>query len=220
MPQTDRQSEQANKAKLIHPLFVRVAHWINAFAAIAMLMSGLRIYNASPLFGFRFSPDLTLGGWLGGALAWHFAMMWLLVANGFFYVIYGIFSGHFFRRIFRFAPIAAYRNVRLEARRLLFHGTGEYNLAQRVLYVAVVVDFAVLILSGAAMWKPLQFHALAEFLGGYDSARYIHFFGMVFLAAFLFVHVIMALAIDGVIKSMFTGRLAKRLPAKPDRPRG
>jgi len=68
-----------------------------------MIMSGWRIYNASPLFDFRFPNAITLGGWLGGALQWHFAAMWLLVINLLVYVIVGFASGHFRRR---FTPVS------------------------------------------------------------------------------------------------------------------
>jgi thiosulfate reductase cytochrome b subunit len=195
------------KGKIIHPLFVRITHWINAFAAIAMLMSGLRIYNAAPLYEFRFPPEVTLGGWLAGALAWHFAAMWLLVLNGIAYLFYGVFSGHFLQKMFSFGAMAAYRNIRMEMRRLLFHGTGEYNIVQRILYVIVIMDFLLLFFSGLAMWKPVQFQGLAAFFGGYDQARHIHFLGMAILAMFLIIHVSVAFAIKGTIKSMITGRL-------------
>src|SRR3977135_1822365 len=65
-------------AKVIQPAWVRIVHWINAVAMVLMIMSGWQIYNASPLFDFRFSSSITLGGWLGGALLWPFAAMWLL----------------------------------------------------------------------------------------------------------------------------------------------
>jgi thiosulfate reductase cytochrome b subunit len=197
------------RGKVVHPLFVRITHWINAFAAIAMLMSGLKIYNASPLYGFRFPPDVTLGGWLAGALAWHFAVMWLLVFNGLAYLAYGFFSGHFVRKILNIGAMAAYRNIRLEMKHLLLHGTGEYNIIQRILYVLVIWDVILLFFSGLALWKPVQFQGLGALLGGYDQARHIHFFGMVILAVFLFVHVSVAFAVKGTIKSMFTGRLTK-----------
>jgi len=198
-----------NRERVIHPLFVRITHWINAFAAIAMLMSGLRIYNASPLHDFRFPPDVTLGGWLAGALAWHFAVMWLLVMNGLAYLAYGLFSGHFVRKILNIGAMSAYRNIKLEMKHLLLHGSGEYNIVQRVLYVIVIWDVILLFFSGLAIWKPVQFGGLAAFLGGYEQARHIHFFGMTILAAFLIIHVSVAFAVKGTIKSMFTGRLTK-----------
>lgn len=209
MLQKVEKSRPNNRDRVIHPLFVRITHWINAFAAIAMLMSGLRIYNAAPLYDFRFPVDVTLGGWLAGALAWHFAVMWLLVINGLAYLAYGFFSGHFIRRLLNIGAIAAYRNIKLEMKYLLLHGTGEYNIVQRVLYVIVILDVILLFFSGLAMWKPVQFGGLAALLGGYEKARHIHFFGMAILSAFLIIHVGVAFAVRGTIKSMFTGRLTK-----------
>jgi thiosulfate reductase cytochrome b subunit len=66
----------------IHALWVRLTHWLSAVAILVMIASGWRIYDASPLFKFIYFPNaLTLGGWLGGALLWHFAAMWLLAAS-------------------------------------------------------------------------------------------------------------------------------------------
>src|ERR1700709_1160805 len=86
------------KAKVIQPAWVRVLHWINAVAMVLMIMSGWQIYNASPLFGFNFSSQITLGGWLGGALLWHFAAMWLLMVNGLVYLVLGFATGRFRRK--------------------------------------------------------------------------------------------------------------------------
>lgn len=209
MLQKVEKSRVSLSERVIHPLFVRITHWINAFAAIAMLMSGLRIYNAAPLYDFRFPADVTLGGWLAGALAWHFGVMWLLVINGLAYLAYGIFSGHFVRKMLNIGAMSAYRNIKLELKYLLLHGTGEYNIVQRFLYVVVIWDVILLFFSGLAIWKPVQFGGLAAFLGGYEQARHIHFFGMVILTAFLLIHVSVAFAVKGTIKSMFTGRLTK-----------
>ena len=206
-----------NHRRIIHPLFVRITHWINAYAAIAMLMSGMRIYNASPLYEFKFPAELTLGGWLAGALSWHFAVMWLLVINGIAYLLYGIFSGHFIRKMLNIGAISAYRNIKLEMKYLLLHGTGEYNVIQRLLYVLVIWDVVLLFFSGLALWKPVQFQRIADFMGGYEQARYIHFYGMVILGIFILIHVSIAFAVKGTIKSMFTGRLTKSQIAKLER---
>jgi len=206
-----------NYRRVIHPLFVRITHWINAYAAIAMLMSGMRIYNASPLYEFRFPAEVTLGGWLGGALSWHFAAMWLLAINGIAYLLYGIFSGHFIRKMLNIGAMSAYRNIKLEMKYLLLHGTGEYNIIQRLLYVLVIWDVILLFFSGLALWKPVQFQRLTDFLGGYEQARHIHFYGMVILAVFIAIHVSLAFAVKGTIKSMFTGRLTKSQIEKLER---
>ena len=97
---TDRPAEQAVRSKTIQPAWVRIVHWINAVAMVLMIMSGWQIYNASPLFGFlRFSHSITLGGWLGGALQWHFAAMWLLMVNGLVYLTLGLVTGRFRRKL-------------------------------------------------------------------------------------------------------------------------
>src|SRR5713226_10771414 len=89
---------------VIHPLWVRLTHWINALAVAVMIGSGWEIYNASPLFPFVFPPAITLGGWLAGALLWHFAAMWLLVVNGFIYLVLGIATGRFQRKLVPVRP--------------------------------------------------------------------------------------------------------------------
>src|SRR4030081_1833112 len=75
--------------KVTQPAWFRIVHWINAVAMILMIMSGWQIYNASPLFAFKFPGSITLGGWLAGALLWHFAAMWLLMVNGLGYLTLG-----------------------------------------------------------------------------------------------------------------------------------
>src|SRR6202521_5464019 len=91
-------------AKIIQPAWVRILHWINAVAVILMIMSGWQIYNASPPFAFKFSHSITLGGWLGGALLWHFAAMWLLVVNGLIYLALGLATGRFRRKLLPIRP--------------------------------------------------------------------------------------------------------------------
>src|SRR4051812_50177550 len=94
----------STKAKVIQPAWVRALHWTNAFAMVLMIMSGWQIYNASPLFDFKFSSSLTLGGWLGGALLWHFAAMWLLMVNGLIYLALGLASGRFRKKLLPITP--------------------------------------------------------------------------------------------------------------------
>ncbi len=92
------------KQTLIHPLWLRLTHWLNALAMLIMVTSGWRIYNASPLFNFSFINELTLGGWLGGALQWHFAGMWLFGINGLCYLLINLFSGRFKRQFWPLSP--------------------------------------------------------------------------------------------------------------------
>ncbi|MBM3550483.1 MAG: cytochrome b/b6 domain-containing protein [Alphaproteobacteria bacterium] len=192
--------------RAIHPLFVRVTHWVNAFAIFVMVLSGWRIYNASPLFGFEFPPGFTLGGWLAGALAWHFAAMWLLAINGVAYLAYGVVSGHFRRRLLPLSLRRALDDVILATQGRLAHAPGRYNAAQRLLYVGVILAVIVAILSGLAIWKPVQLQGLTALMGGYEAARLVHFFAMAAIVAFLVVHIGLAVMVKGVLAPMFAGR--------------
>ncbi|MFO1126316.1 MAG: cytochrome b/b6 domain-containing protein [Methylocystis sp.] len=196
----------ARKPRTIHPLFVRATHWVNAFAIVVMVLSGWRIYNASPLFGFEFPPGFTLGGWLAGALAWHFAAMWLLALNGMAYLAYGIVSGHFRRSFLPISLRRALDDVILASRGRLDHAPGRYNAVQRLLYVGVILTVIVAIVSGLAIWKPVQLQGVTAFMGGYEAARRVHFFAMAAIVAFLVVHIGLAVGVKGVLAPMFTGR--------------
>jgi len=192
----------------IHPLPVRIAHWINALAILLMVLSGWRIYNASPLFGFSFPDGWTLGGWLAGALQWHFAAMWLLVLNGIAYVAYGLASGHFRRRLAPVSPRAALRDVADALRLRLKHADlAVYNAAQRLAYLGAIALGALIVLSGLVVWKPVQLHALGALMGGYEGARLVHFFCMSGLVLFAIVHVAMVAAVPRTLPTMITGRL-------------
>ncbi|MBG0801591.1 cytochrome b/b6 domain-containing protein [Methylocystis sp. H4A] len=196
----------ADERRTIHPLFVRVTHWVNAFAIFVMVLSGWRIYNASPLFGFEFPKDFTLGGWLAGALAWHFAAMWLLALNGFAYLAYGLVSGHFRRSFMPISLRGAFDDLLVAMRGHFNHAPGRYNAAQRLLYVGVILAVIVAILSGLAIWKPVQLQALTALMGGYETARHVHFFAMAMIVAFLVVHIGLAVSVKGILAPMFTGR--------------
>jgi len=192
---------------LIHPLVVRITHWLNVLAVLIMITSGWQIYNASPLFGFDFPPQVTLGGWLAGALQWHFAGMWLLALNGLVYLIYGIASGHFRRKLLPISPRAVLHDVREALRGRLAHDDlSVYNAAQRSAYLALIVALVVMVLSGLAIWKPVQFHWLAVLMGDYEGARYVHFFAMAAIVGFLVIHIVMAFVVPKSLRAMITGR--------------
>jgi thiosulfate reductase cytochrome b subunit len=187
---------------------VRVTHWVNAFAILIMVASGWRIYNASPLFGFRFPGELTLGGWLAGAIQWHFAAMWLLAVNGVIYLVYGIVSGHLRRKLLPLNPSAVFRDVRDALRgRLVHDDLSVYNAAQRAAYLGAIAILLALVASGLVVWKPVQFHALGVLMGDYEGARLVHFFAMAALVLFVVVHVAMVLLVPRTLPSMFTGRV-------------
>ena len=194
----------------VHPLVVRVTHWINAFGILIMVASGWRIYNASPLFPFRIPNELTLGGWLAGALQWHFAAMWLLVINGIVYLSYGIVSGHFRRKLFPLTPGAVFRDVLGALRGKLAHeDLTVYNAAQRAAYLAIILCLVVLVFSGLAIWKPVQLQEIAALMGGYEGARLLHFFAMALMVLIVVVHVVMVALVPRTFPTMITGRLKR-----------
>jgi thiosulfate reductase cytochrome b subunit len=192
----------------VHPLLVRIAHWVNALAILVMMLSGWKIYNASPLFDFSFPDGLTLGGWLAGALQWHFAAMWVLAINGMIYLAYGLFSGHLLRRMFPISPGAMIRDLRNALRGRLAHDDlSVYNAAQRAAYVGAIVLAIGLILSGLAIWKPVQLYWLASLMGDYEGARLVHFFCMAGIVLFVLVHVAMVILVPKTFLTMITGKL-------------
>lgn len=192
---------------VIHPVWLRITHWINALAMIVMIMSGWQIYNASPLFPFIFPREITLGGWLAGALLWHFAAMWLLVINGIVYVTLGILTGRFRRKLFPISPRAVIADIKAALTfRLSHQDLSVYNAVQKLLYLGVILAGFVVVLSGLAIWKPVQLQTLTAIFGGYDAARYVHFLAMGAIVGFLVVHVALALLVPKSLRSMITGR--------------
>jgi thiosulfate reductase cytochrome b subunit len=198
---------EAEAGTAIHPLFVRVTHWINALAVFVLIGSGWQIYNASPLFPFTFPPAITIGGWLAGALLWHFAAMWVLVVNGVVYVAVGIAGGRFRRTLLPIRPSEVARDLRAALTGRLSHDDlAVYNAVQRAMYLGVLLAGAVVVLSGLAIWKPVQLQELTLVFGGYDAARFVHFFAMAAIAAFVVVHVVMALLVPASLRAMLRGR--------------
>ncbi|MGF6529304.1 thiosulfate reductase cytochrome b subunit [Paraburkholderia sp. GAS33] len=192
----------------IQPIWVRITHWINALAVVLMVMSGWQVYDASPIFpALQFPPAITLGGWLGGALLWHFAVMWLLVANFLVYVGLNLASGRLRRKLLplTFRSLAA--DIVAAVRGRLTHGDlSVYNSIQKLAYLVVIVDIALLVLSGLAVWKSVQFPLLRTLMGGYDNARVVHFVCMSVLVAFFAVHVVMVALVPRSLLLMIRGR--------------
>jgi thiosulfate reductase cytochrome b subunit len=191
----------------VHPFAVRLTHWTNAAAMTVMIASGWQIYNASPLFPFAIPTWLTLGHWLGGALAWHFAAMWLLAGNFAVYIAYGLASGHIRRRLFPLRPRDIFRDATLALRFRLPHDSSRYNAVQRLLYVLAGCGIALAIVSGLAIWKPVQLYSLTYLLGGYDIARRIHFLAMSGIVAFVAVHLALVAIVPRTLPAMITGRV-------------
>ena len=194
-------------AKVIQPAWVRTVHWINAVAMVLMIMSGWQIYNASPLFDFKFSSSITLGGWLGGALLWHFGAMWLLMVNGLVYLALGFATGRFRRKLLPITPSGVISDARAALTGKLSHDDlTKYNYVQKLLYAGIIVVGILIVLSGLSIWKPVQLQYLTALFGGYDVARYVHFICMAAIVAFLVVHVALALLVPKSLRAMIIGR--------------
>ena len=193
---------------IIHPGWVRVCHWINALAILVMIGSGWQIYDASPLFrSLEFSKHIALGQWLGGALLWHFAAMWVLVVNGIIYVSLGLATGRFRRKLLPIYPSEVLSDAKAALTFKLAHDDLlHYNAVQKVLYTGVILCGVLIVLSGLSIWKPVQFQELTTLFGGYDFARYVHFFAMSAIVGFLAVHVALALLVPKSLRAMITGR--------------
>ncbi|CAI0890753.1 cytochrome b/b6 domain-containing protein [Serratia entomophila] len=195
------------KPSLVHPLWLRLTHWLNALAVLIMVTSGWRIYNASPLFNFSFINELTLGGWLGGALQWHFAGMWLFGVNGLCYLLINLCSGRFKRRLWPLSLSGFFADLTAALRGRLRHADPRhYNMVQRTAYLLVMADSILLALSGLVLWKSVQFPLLRELLGGYEAARYIHFFAMSALVGFVAIHLVMVALVPRTLLAMLRGR--------------
>lgn len=190
----------------IHPGWLRVTHWLNVIAVVVLVTSGWRIYNAAPFFPFRVPGDITLGGWLGGALQWHFAAMWLLGANGIVYMLCNAATGRLRSKFFPLLPRAVAVDLFAALRGRLSHDDpARYNAVQRAAYLFVVLDLVLLVMSGLVLWKSVQFPVLRELLGGYEAARRVHFFSMSALVAFVVVHLAMVALVPRTLLAMIRG---------------
>lgn len=200
------------RSKRLHPLMLRIMHWVNAFAIIVMIGSGWKIYNDEVLFGWLHFPDwITIGGQAQGALQWHFMAMWILVLNGLCYLAYGFLTGRFRRKLspIRFREVIA--NVRDALRfRLAHDDITHYNAVQKLLYAGIIAVIFAQVISGLAVWKPMQFSELTSLFAlfhtsSFQGARLAHFFGMAAIVIFLVIHVTLALLVPRTIGAMVTG---------------
>jgi thiosulfate reductase cytochrome b subunit len=201
---------QSPAGATIHPAWVRVTHWVNAVAMFVMITSGWRIYDASPLFAFVIPREITIGDGLdglAGALLWHFAAMWLLVVNGLVYFTLGILSGRFRRKLLPVRPADVARDLGAAFTGKLSHDDlSVYNAVQRLLYLGVIAAGIVVVLSGISIWKPVQVQELTAVFGGYNAARYVHFFAMAAIVGFLAVHIVLAILVPKSLRAMIRGR--------------
>jgi thiosulfate reductase cytochrome b subunit len=209
-----RRAHAAAPSPRLHPWPVRVMHWLNALAMLIMIPSGWGIYNDAVIFGWLHFPHaIRLGTWAAQSLQWHFAGMWLLALNGGAYLVYGIATGRLRRRLF---PIRAADVLTTIRETLRFHLAHEdltvYNAMQKLLYIVVILAGVSQVVTGLAIWKPVQFSGLVALLGGFQSARLLHFCGMAVIVGFVVVHVALALLVPRTLLAMLTGgpRLAPR----------
>src|SRR6516164_10750060 len=161
----------------LHPLPVRIMHWINALAMIIMIMSGWKIYDDDVIFSWlRFSDAITLGKWAQNGLQWHFFGMWIVALNGLAYLLYGIITGRFRSRLFPFSlrELIATMHDALTFR-LRHDDITRYNAVQKLLYIGIMLVGVVVVLSGLALWKPVQFSELATLFYDFQTTRLVHF---------------------------------------------
>ncbi len=202
----------------IHPLSRRILHWVMALSILVMIGSGWRIYNASPIFDFTFPEWITLGGDVGAslarhgdpgvasAIAWHFAAMWTLAVAYILFLLWGIVSGHFRRDFLPVGPRSVMRDMVAALRFRLEHRLGEYNAVQKMAYWGVLAAVAVMLLSGIAIWKPVQTYPLELLFGGFQGARVVHFLVMAGIVFFLLIHVGLTLLVPRTLLAMVVGR--------------
>ena len=195
------------KARKLHPWPVRVMHWLNVVAMFVMVASGWGIYNDYVILrGFAFPDSVRLGDGAESSLLWHFAGMWLLMLNGLCYLVYGVATGRFRERLF---PIRLADIVETIRETLRFHLAHEdltiYNAVQKLLYIVVILAGISQVVTGMAIWKPVQFSELVSLLGGFQSARLLHFLGMSIIVGFVIVHVALAVLVPRTLWAMLTG---------------
>ncbi len=207
------ESRSLVRQRPIHPWPLRLMHWLNVLAIVMMIGSGLQIYNASPLFDFTFPPLVTIGSWLGAAIAWHLAFIWLLMANGLAYLIWGSLTGHFQRKFFPLSLRTVLQEIWAALRFRLPHHKGVYNSVQRLLYLGVIFAGVTVVVSGLGIWKPVQLWFFTDLCGGFFVARYVHFCAMASIAAFIFIHVTLVVAVPKSLPPMITG--GKMLDPRP-----
>ncbi|MEY4751407.1 MAG: hypothetical protein RIQ60_3621 [Pseudomonadota bacterium] len=197
----------AFSTRAVHPLWLRLTHWLNVLAVTVLILSGWRIYNATAFLGFDIPRELTLGGWLGGALQWHFVAMWLLGFNGLIYLGLNLATGRARARFFPLRPAEVARDLLAALRGQLAHADlHHYNAVQKLAYLTAVADLLLLVLSGLVLWKSVQFPLLRELLGGYEGARLLHFLAMTLLCAFIAIHVLMVALVPRTLRLMVLGR--------------
>ena len=212
-----------------HHWIVRLTHWGTAIVLGGMITSGLQIYEAYARFGNRGGPyypspfndtqfpgTFRLGGWLAGALNWHFALAWPLVTFGILYLFYLVGSGEWRSLLFRPRDVpGAWQMARYYLRLRSDHPPqGKHNPLQKLAYTSVIVLGALAVLTGFAVYKPVQLGWLTALFGGFQAARYWHFWMVWAFVAFSIIHVILVFVVDPAsLRAMVTGWYRGRFPS-------
>ena len=191
----------------LHPLPLRIMHWINALAIFIMIGSGWKIYDDDVIFGWLHFPDaLVIGKWAQYGLQWHFFGMWIFAINGLAYLTYGLVTGRFRRKLFPISIREILATVGDALRFRLGHDDlTHYNAVQKILYLGVMLVGILIVISGLALWKPVQFSELSALFGNFQTIRLVHFLCMSAIVAFLVVHVTLALLVPQSLLAMLTG---------------
>lgn len=183
----------------------RVLHWTVALSILGLMSSGWAIYNAAPFYGFEFPAVITLGGYLTPALRWHFAFMWVLALAVPLQIGLRLVARQGGPSLTPVQPARVMAEIFAALRMRLGHSAGVYIHTQRLLYLAASALFALAIVSGLALWKPVQLQLLTEALGGYEAARRWHFWAMAALAGFTIVHLAMVAIVPSTLAAMLFG---------------
>jgi thiosulfate reductase cytochrome b subunit len=191
----------------LHPLALRVMHWVNALTIFIMIGSGWKIYNDEVIFGWLHFPEaLTIGKWAQHGLQWHFFGMWILVFNGLAYLTYGLATGRFRRMLLpiRWKELLATVSDALRFR-LAHDDATKYNTVQKLLYVGVICVGVLIVITGLLLWKPIQFSSAVALFGDFQNVRLVHFLCMTAIVGFVIVHVTLALLVPKTIVAMVGG---------------
>src|SRR5271163_2613487 len=196
----------SRKQRRLHPLPLRIMHWINAVAIFIMIGSGWKIYNDDAIFPFHFPDSIVIGKWAQYGLQWHFFGMWIFVLNGLAYLAYGIATGRFRRKLFPISVREILATVGDALRFRLGHDDlTHYNAVQKILYLGIMAIGILIVISGLALWKPVQFSGLAALFGSFQTIRLVHFLCMAAVVGFLAVHIALALLVPRSLAAMITG---------------
>src|SRR5580692_11216904 len=214
--------KSTNHERRLHPLPVRIMHWINAIAIFIMIGSGWKIYNDDVILGWLHFPDaVVIGIWAQYGLQWHFFGMWIFVLNGIAYLTYGIVTGRFRKKLLpiTFGELLATIKDALHFR-LAHDDLTVYNAVQKILYLGVILVGILIVITGLCLWKPVQFSELARLFYNFQTIRFIHFLCMSAIVGFVLVHVSLALLVPQSLLAMLTGgpTIGDRLAAEVEPP--